>query len=71
EVWFNRSSNYSLNTQLVVLLYNLCVIDYSLRHTGSVHDLYVFESTQITRDKTMFLEDGEWMWADSAYPVHS
>ncbi|EGN95055.1 hypothetical protein SERLA73DRAFT_61088, partial [Serpula lacrymans var. lacrymans S7.3] len=69
EAWYDRSSNYSLNAQIVILPHNLRIVDYGLGHTGSVHDSYAFESTQIFRDHTAFLDEGEWLWADSAYPL--
>ncbi|EGN90974.1 hypothetical protein SERLA73DRAFT_81637, partial [Serpula lacrymans var. lacrymans S7.3] len=54
---------------IVILPHNLRIVDYGLGHTGSVHDSYAFESTQIFRDHTAFLDEGEWLWADSAYPL--
>ncbi|EGN98584.1 hypothetical protein SERLA73DRAFT_110154, partial [Serpula lacrymans var. lacrymans S7.3] len=69
EAWYDRSSNYSMNAQLVTLPHNLRIVDYALGHTGSVHDSYAFEATQIFRDHALFLDAGEWIWADSAYPI--
>ena len=42
---------------------HLHIIDFSYGHTGCTHDATAWEDTQ--------LEDGEWVWADSAYPVLS
>lgn len=69
EAWFDKSSRYSMNGQFVSLLHNLRVIDYSLGHTGSAHDSYVFQSTRVSSNYGAFLSPGEWIWADSAYPV--
>jgi hypothetical protein len=69
EAWFDRSSRYSMNSQLVILPHNLRIVDYTIGHTGSAHDSYAFQSTRIAENHETFLADGEWMWADSAYPV--
>ena len=69
ESWFDKSSRYSMNGQFINLLHNLRFIDYSLGHTGSAHDSYAFQSTCISSDHRAFLPPGEWIWADSAYPV--
>ena len=71
EAWFDKSSNYSMNAQFVLLLHNLRIVDYALGHTGSAHDSYAFQATRIAKNPTDFLSDGEWMWADSAYPIRT
>jgi DDE superfamily endonuclease len=49
--------------------HNLSIIDYSIGHTGSVHDSHAFQSTRVSREHETILEKDEWIWADSAYPV--
>lgn len=69
EAWFDKSSQYSMNGQFVMLLHNLRFIDYSLGHTGSAHDSYAFQSTRISSNHQTLIPAGDWMWADSAYPI--
>lgn len=45
--------------------------DYLVGHTGSVHDSWAFRSTRIFQDHDTIFEQGEWLWADSAYPVET
>lgn len=47
------------------------IIDYALGHTGSVHDSWAFRSTRIFLEHETILGPGEWIWADSAYPVET
>ena len=44
------------------------IVDYSVGHTGSVHDSWAFRSTQTFREHDQVFLPGEWMWVDSAYP---
>jgi hypothetical protein len=44
---------------------NLCIVDFSYGHTGNTHD----EQTQLAYEHKDILDDGEWVWADSAYLV--
>ena len=69
EAWFDKSSWYSMNGQFVMLLHNLCFVDYLLGRTGITHDSYTFQSTRISSDQQAFFAEGEWMWVDSAYPI--
>jgi len=46
---------------------NLLIVDYSLGHTGSVHDAWAFRSTRTFKNHDSIFGPGEWMWADSAY----
>ena len=48
---------------------NLRIIDFSYGHTGSTHDATAWEGTRIAQEHESLLEDDEWIWADSAYPV--
>jgi hypothetical protein len=38
---------------------------------GSMHDSTAWEDTQLAQEHDTLLEDGEWVWGDSAYPVLS
>jgi hypothetical protein len=44
------------------------IVDYSVGHTGSVHDSWAFRSTRTCKEHERIFGLGEWMWADSAYP---
>ncbi|KAG2048435.1 hypothetical protein BDR06DRAFT_984800 [Suillus hirtellus] len=54
EGFFDKNSNYSLTTQVVILLHNLCIVDYVIGIPGSLHNSNIFGQTR-------------WLWADSAY----
>ncbi|KAE9392391.1 hypothetical protein BT96DRAFT_830697 [Gymnopus androsaceus JB14] len=68
ESYFDRKCRYSLNIQIVNLP-NLRIIDFGYGHTGSTHDATAWEGTRIATNHEDLLEEGEWIWADSAYPV--
>jgi len=57
-----------LPPKLINLPHNLKFVDYSVGHTGSVHDSYAFQGTRIYKEHQKFLGPNNWMWADSAYP---
>jgi DDE superfamily endonuclease len=44
------------------------IADYSVGHTGSVHDAWSFRSTRTFKEHDQVFGPGEWIWADSAYP---
>ena len=54
--------------QIITQPHNLLIVDYSLGHTGSVHDAWAFRSTRTYKNHETIFAPGEWMWADSAYP---
>ncbi|KJA17757.1 hypothetical protein HYPSUDRAFT_146140 [Hypholoma sublateritium FD-334 SS-4] len=66
--YFDRKSRYSLNFQIVSLP-NLRIIDFTFGHTGSTHDASAWEATHLVQDHDSLMEENEWIWADSAYPV--
>ncbi|TFK61840.1 hypothetical protein BDN72DRAFT_933980 [Pluteus cervinus] len=68
ESYYDRKNHYSLNFQ-VVSLPNLRIIDYSFGYPGSRHDSVAWKATQLYLEHETLLEDDEWVWADSAYPV--
>ncbi|EGN92798.1 hypothetical protein SERLA73DRAFT_23654, partial [Serpula lacrymans var. lacrymans S7.3] len=69
ETFFDRKSNYSLNSQIIILPHNLRIVDYGLGHTGSTHNSSALQDTLISRNHEVILAPGEWLWADSAYPI--
>lgn len=48
---------------------NLRIIDFSYGFPGSTHDARAWEATQLAQEHLTLLDDDEWVWADSAYPV--
>jgi DDE superfamily endonuclease len=44
------------------------IVDYSVGHTGSVHDSWAYRSTHIFKEHDCIFGPSELMWADSAYP---
>ena len=53
----------------VVSLPNLKIIDFAYGHTGSVHDSTAWGQTRLAQDHETLMDENEWIWADSAYPV--
>jgi hypothetical protein len=53
--------------QIITLPKNLLIVDYSLGHTGSVHNAWAFQSTWTFKNHDEIFGPGEWMWANSAY----
>ena len=45
--------------------HDLMIVDYSVGHTGSVHDLW---ASRTCKEHDCIFRPDEWMWADSAYP---
>lgn len=48
---------------------NLRIIDFSYGHTGSTHDSTAWNDTVLAQNHETLMSPGEWVWADSAYPV--
>ncbi|EGO24133.1 hypothetical protein SERLADRAFT_349659 [Serpula lacrymans var. lacrymans S7.9] len=69
ETFYDRKSNYSINAQVVTLPHNLKIVDYCVGHTGSTHNASAFLDTGLRTQPELFLGPGEWIWADSAYPL--
>ncbi|KAF8225155.1 hypothetical protein L208DRAFT_1307587 [Tricholoma matsutake] len=42
DAWFDKDSEYSIDCQLVMTPHNLMIVNYSVGHTGSVHDSWAF-----------------------------
>ncbi|PIL29432.1 hypothetical protein GSI_08374 [Ganoderma sinense ZZ0214-1] len=68
ESYFDRKCNYSLNVQIVSLP-NLRIIDVGYGYTGSTHDATAWRQTKMAQNHADILEDGEFIFADSAYPL--
>ncbi|KAF7290164.1 DDE Tnp4 domain-containing protein [Mycena indigotica] len=66
--WFDRKSNYSLNVQLITTP-DLRIVDYGIGLPGSQHDATAWKMTRIPNEFVILLPNGEWIWADSAYPL--
>jgi hypothetical protein len=50
---------------------NLRIIDVGFGFTGSTHDATAWEGTVLFKEHENRLTAGEFVWADSAYPVRS
>ena len=57
--------------QIVILPHNLKIVDYTIGVPGSIHDASAFQRNWIARHPEQFLNNGEWIWADSAYPAQT
>ncbi|KAF7300775.1 DDE Tnp4 domain-containing protein [Mycena kentingensis (nom. inval.)] len=66
--WYDRKSNYSLNVQLITMP-DLRIIDYGIGLPGSQHDSTAWKKTRLPHEFIALLPNGEWIWADSAYPL--
>lgn len=71
EAWFDKNKDYSSDAQIVATPHNLMIADYSLGHTGSVHDSLAFRSTRTYLEHERVFGPGEFMFADSAYPIET
>ena len=84
EQFFDHKSNYSLSLtvcsptfcpytdtdmQQLVTLPNMHVINYVLGPPGSTHDSMSFKESHAWKESGHLFQDGEWLWADSAYPL--
>ncbi|KAG2738854.1 hypothetical protein P692DRAFT_201903961 [Suillus brevipes Sb2] len=70
NTWYDRKSNYSLNVQIVSTP-DLRIIDYSVGLPGSQHDATAFSETRVCKEHNVLLDEEEWIFADTAYPLHS
>jgi hypothetical protein len=53
----------------IVSLPNLRIVDYGYGFTGSTHDSTAWEKTRIFAEHDIILEENEFIWGDSAYPI--
>jgi hypothetical protein len=54
----------------VINLPNLFIIDIGYGYVGSTHDTTAWTGTRVYRELETLLSEGEFVWVDSAYPVH-
>ncbi|KAI0340725.1 hypothetical protein BDW22DRAFT_1430852 [Trametopsis cervina] len=59
------------NGASIVSLLNLRIIDYGYGFTGSTHDSMAWNKTKMAVEHADLLEEHEWIWADSAYPLET
>lgn len=45
------------------------IIDFCTGLPGSQHDATAWRDTRLYQQHRLLLKDGEWVWADSAYPL--
>jgi DDE superfamily endonuclease len=53
----------------VVNMPNLCIIDYILGPTGSMHNSSASELSNMAKNPAAWFSDHEWVWGDSAYAL--
>ena len=46
---------------------NLIIVNYSVGHTGSIHDSWAFQSIHTYKEHNSIFDPKKWMWADSTY----
>ncbi|THU93178.1 hypothetical protein K435DRAFT_670685 [Dendrothele bispora CBS 962.96] len=68
NTWYDRKSNYSMNLQLINTP-DLRIVDYAVGLPGSQHDATAWKDTYVYQNHERLLQRGEWVWADSAYPL--
>ena len=47
----------------------LSIIDYAVGSPGSQHDAMAWETTRTYQNHNILLDEDEWIWANSAYPL--
>ncbi|EPS93115.1 hypothetical protein FOMPIDRAFT_58988 [Fomitopsis schrenkii] len=68
NAFFDRKSNYSFNVQLISTP-DLRIIDYVVGLAGSQNDAAAWSTSRVVQQHEDLLQDDEWVWADTAYPV--
>lgn len=53
----------------IISLPNLWIVDFRYGHTGSAHDSTAWDETHLACEHATILEEDEFVWANSAYPV--
>src|SRR5205085_2805780 len=48
---------------------DLQILDYGVGLPGSQHDATAWAETRLPQEHERLLQDGEWVWSDSAYPL--
>jgi hypothetical protein len=57
--------------QQIISTPDLQIVDFGYGFTGSTHDATAWEHTHMFQAHNELLSEGEFVWADSAYPVSS
>lgn len=71
ESFYDRTSRYSINAQIVNTPNNLQVIDYATGFNGSCHDTLCFSYTRLAQNHDQLLSEEEWCWSDAGYPLRT
>ena len=66
--FFDRKHQYSMNVQIISSP-TLDILDYGVGLPGSQHDATAWQLTQLIEEHHIWLGEGEWVWADTAYPL--
>ncbi|KIK51091.1 hypothetical protein GYMLUDRAFT_78333 [Collybiopsis luxurians FD-317 M1] len=71
KIWVDRHScpGWWNGCFFIVSLPNLQIVDIGYGFTGSTHDASAWEKTYVKQEHQNVLRSGEWIWADSAYPI--
>ncbi|KIK92117.1 hypothetical protein PAXRUDRAFT_794583, partial [Paxillus rubicundulus Ve08.2h10] len=67
--WYDCKSNYSMKVNIISTP-DIWIIDYSVGLPGSQHDSTAFTETHISQEHHTLLAPDEWIFADTAYPLH-
>ncbi|EJD42779.1 hypothetical protein AURDEDRAFT_67179 [Auricularia subglabra TFB-10046 SS5] len=68
--WYDRKSNYSTNVQIISTP-DCKIRDFGVGLPGSVHDATAWKATWTYENSASIFQPGEFIWADSAYPLQS
>jgi len=70
DTYFNRKQFYSINLQ-AICDNSFVIRQFSVGYPGSVHDSRVFNNSPIGENIAAYLNNKEWIAADSAYKLTS
>src|SRR6267154_4496198 len=68
---FKRAKHWDSFFTHCITLPNLRIIDYVIGHCGSTHNSTAFQDSHTVLKKQRLIGPGEWIWADSAYPIEA
>jgi hypothetical protein len=68
---FSHIFEHVLIFSQLITLPNLRIVDYVIGHCGSAHDSTAFLDSRTVKDRQRLIGTGEWIWADSAYPIEA
>ena len=69
-VFFSYFMQLLTNRGKIVSTPDLRIVDYSVGLPGSQHDATAFAATRVYKEHEVLLGEDEWIWADTAYPLH-